>query len=112
MLVTGIQHPVTSSLYLATPISHLATNRMVKRELTLFFTALMFYTRIPCPKWVGHSSGQLNEATRYFPLIGWIVGGSMAGTIYLALHLLPLSVSVLLGLGVSILMTGAFHEDG
>ena len=85
---------------------------MVKRELTLFFTALMFYTRIPCPKWVGHSSGQLNEATRYFPLMGWIVGGSMAGTIYLALHLLPLSVSILLGLGVGILMTGAFHEDG
>ena len=85
---------------------------MLQRELTLFFTALMFYTRLPCPRWVGSSPGQLNEATRYFPLIGWIVGGSMAGAIYLALGLFPLSVSVLLGLGVSILMTGAFHEDG
>ena len=72
----------------------------------------MFYTRIPCPKWVGHSPEQLNEATRYFPLIGWLVGGSTAGVIYLAQFLFPLSVSVLLGLIVSVLMTGAFHEDG
>ena len=85
---------------------------MLQRELTLFFTALMFYTRIPCPTWVGHSSGQLNEATRYFPLMGWIVGGGMAGVVYLAHIVFPLSVSVLLGLVTSVLMTGAFHEDG
>ena len=85
---------------------------MLQRELTLFFTALMFYTRLPCPRWVGHSSGRLNAATRYFPLIGWIVGGVMAGAIFLAHFVLPLSVSVLIGLATSVLVTGAFHEDG
>ena len=85
---------------------------MLHREITLFFTALMFYTRIPCPKWVGHDSGHLNHATRYFPLMGWIVGGGMAGAVYLGLWVFPLSVSLLLGLAVSVLLTGAFHEDG
>ncbi len=85
---------------------------MLKREITLFFTALMFYTRIPCPKWVGHAPGLLNRATRYFPLMGWIVGGSMAAAVYLSLWVFPLSVSLMLGLAVSVLITGAFHEDG
>ena len=82
------------------------------QQLTLFFTALMFYTRLPVPRWVGHSPEQLNRATRYFPLVGWIAGGTVAGTIYLSHWILPLSVSVLLGLAIGILLTGAFHEDG
>ena len=85
---------------------------MLNRELTLFFTALMFYTRIPVPKWVGHSPEQLNRATRYFPLVGWIVGGGMVGVIYLSQWVLPLSLSLMLGLAASVLLTGAFHEDG
>lgn len=85
---------------------------MLKHELKLFFTALMFYTRIPVPGWVGHSPEQLNRATRYFPLVGWVVGGSMAGVIYLGQWLFPLSVSLMLGLAASVLLTGAFHEDG
>ncbi len=85
---------------------------MLKQQLTLFFTALMFYSRIPVPKWVGHSPEQLNRATRYFPLIGWIVGGSMVGVIYLSQWVVPLSISVMLGLVTSVLLTGAFHEDG
>ena len=35
----------------------------------------MFYTRIPCPSHIDHSAEYINKATRYFPLIGWIVGG-------------------------------------
>ena len=46
----------------------------MKKEIRIFFTALMFYTRIPCPSWVDHQEDYLEKATRYFPLIGWIVG--------------------------------------
>ena len=46
----------------------------MKEEIKIFFTALMFYTRIPCPKNITHDSDILNKATRYFSLIGWIVG--------------------------------------
>jgi adenosylcobinamide-GDP ribazoletransferase len=44
----------------------------MKKELQVFLTAVMFYTRIPCPRWVDHSQDLLEKATRYFPLIGWI----------------------------------------
>lgn len=81
-------------------------------EIRLFLTALMFYTRIPCPTWVGYSDDNLNRSTRYFPLIGWLVGSVVAGTIWLACLVLPTSVAVILGLAVGVLITGAFHEDG
>ena len=84
----------------------------MKKELRIFFTALMFYTRIPCPVWVDHSEDYLNKATRYFPLIGWLIGLAMALVIYGSLFILPISVCVILALAVSVLMTGAFHEDG
>jgi adenosylcobinamide-GDP ribazoletransferase len=81
-------------------------------ELRIFFTALMFYTKIPCPAWVDHSEEYLNKATRYFPLIGWIVGGFSALVYFSASFLLPASVSVILSMVASVLITGAFHEDG
>ena len=81
-------------------------------ELKIFFTAVQYYTRIPCPRWVGHSQDQLNEASKYFPLMGWIVGGASAGVFYLAQFIFPVSISVLLSMAAGILLTGAFHEDG
>jgi adenosylcobinamide-GDP ribazoletransferase len=84
----------------------------VATEIRLFLTAVMFYTRIPCPSWVGYSDGQLNRSTRYFPVIGWIVGGLVAGTFAAAQLVLPATVAVILALGVGVLATGAFHEDG
>jgi adenosylcobinamide-GDP ribazoletransferase len=84
----------------------------MKKELRIFFTALMFYTRIPCPSWVNHAEEYINKATRYFPLMGWIVGGVSAGCIYLLQWILPLPIAVLLGMAAGILVTGAFHEDG
>lgn len=84
----------------------------MKHEIRLFFTALMFYTRIPCPKWVDHSAEYLDKCTKYFPLIGWLVGGTSALVLWLAMFILPVSASVILSVVAGILMTGAFHEDG
>ena len=55
----------------------------MKNELRIFFTALMFYTRIPCPGWIDHSEEYINKATRYFPLIGWIVGIAAAFVVFI-----------------------------
>ncbi|UXP31043.1 adenosylcobinamide-GDP ribazoletransferase [Reichenbachiella agarivorans] len=85
---------------------------MIKKELQIFFTALMFYTRIPCPSWIDHAADNLNKATRYFPFIGWIVGGVSAAFLYGFSMILPISISVVLSMVVGILLTGAFHEDG
>ena len=85
---------------------------LLRNEIQVFFTALMFYTRIPCPKWVNHDAEYLNKATRYFPLIGWIVGGVCALVFYLASFYLSKEVSLILSFVSGILITGAFHEDG
>ena len=84
----------------------------MKEELRIFFTALMFYTRIPCPKNIDHSPEYINKATRYFPLIGWIVGAISFVVFYLSLFLFDINVAVLFSLIAGILTTGAFHEDG
>lgn len=84
----------------------------MKKEIDIFFTAMMFYTRIPCPKNITHDPDYLNKATRYFPLIGWIVG-LISGLVFIAVsQILPVTIAVLLSMIASILTTGAFHEDG
>lgn len=85
---------------------------MLKSEIKIFFTAVMFYTRIPCPKWIDHSEFYLNKATRYFPVIGWVVGAVTAITLYACFGILPLSLTVIFSTISGILLTGAFHEDG
>jgi adenosylcobinamide-GDP ribazoletransferase len=85
---------------------------MMLTQLEYFFAALRFFTRLPVPAWVGHSDAQLNHATRYFPLIGWIVGLIGVAVTWLAAQVLPPSLAVLLGMAATLLATGAFHEDG
>jgi len=82
------------------------------RELRLFLTAVQFFTRIPVPVWVGHSAQQLEQAARYFPLVGVCIGALSAATLWLGAQVLPLSLAVALSMAASILATGAFHEDG
>ncbi len=72
----------------------------------------MFYTRIPCPKNITHHPDYLNKATRYFPFIGWIVGGISFLAFYLFSFFLSSEIAVILAIIASILTTGAFHEDG
>ncbi len=72
----------------------------------------MFYTRIPCPKNIDHSPEYINKATRYFPLIGWIVGGISFFVFWLGSFLFDTNISVILSLIAGVLLTGAFHEDG
>ncbi|HEV7230337.1 MAG TPA: adenosylcobinamide-GDP ribazoletransferase [Bacteroidia bacterium] len=84
----------------------------MKKEIRIFFTAMMFYTRIPCPAWVDHSEEYLNKASRYFPLIGILVGAFSGLVFYGASFILPAPVCLILAMLAGVLMTGAFHEDG
>lgn len=72
----------------------------------------MFYTRIPCPKNIDHNPEYLNKASRYFPLIGWIVGGICFGVYYLSSIAFSVEIALILSMIAGILTTGAFHEDG
>ncbi len=85
----------------------------MKEQIKIFFTALMFYTRIPCPKTIDHSDEYINKATRYFPLIGYVVA-LIQTFIFIASSFLfgKIELAVLLMMVGQILTTGAFHEDG
>lgn len=84
----------------------------MKKELDIFFTAIMFFTRIPCPKWIDHSPEILNKSTRYFSLVGIIVGGFSALIFWGFSYIFPLSLALLFSMVFTIWLTGAFHEDG
>jgi len=81
-------------------------------QLRLFFIALQFFTRLPIPLWVGFEQAWLNHASRYFPLVGLVVG-AIAATVYALTALcLPAPVAAILSTAATIYITGAFHEDG
>ncbi|HCE55646.1 MAG TPA: adenosylcobinamide-GDP ribazoletransferase [Lutibacter sp.] len=85
---------------------------MLKKELSVFFTAIMFFTRIPCPKWINHSPEILNKSTKYFSLVGIIVGSYGALTYWMISFILPENIALFLSMIATIWITGAFHEDG
>lgn len=87
-------------------------DRNMLQELRKFLTAVQFFTRIPVPAWVGHSAQQLEQAGRYLPMVGIMVGGLAAAALWLAAQVFPLALAVGLSMAASILVTGAFHEDG
>lgn len=81
-------------------------------EIRLLLTAVQYFTRIRVPAWVGHAQEQLAGAVRYFPVVGLIVGASGAATLWLAARVLPAPLPAILATIVTVLMTGAIHEDG
>jgi adenosylcobinamide-GDP ribazoletransferase len=81
------------------------------RQWRLFKTAVMFFTRIPV-NLPNFQETDLNDSVQYFPLVGLLVG-AVAATVFWLVHLiLPLAIAVLLSMGATIYLTGAFHEDG
>ncbi|HUC89563.1 MAG TPA: adenosylcobinamide-GDP ribazoletransferase [Patescibacteria group bacterium] len=89
----------------------------IKRQVGFLLTAWMYFTRVPLPAYitnnVNYSQYSLEKCTRYLPLVG-IVTGAAAGLVFLGADWLFESkpVAVILSMIASILLTGAFHEDG
>lgn len=84
----------------------------MKRQLNLFFNSLLFYTRIRVPRSVVCNEQTLSDAFRYFPLVGVLVAAICAG-LYAGMSMVLPREMVTMGVMVaSILLTGAFHEDG
>ncbi|MFZ6847173.1 adenosylcobinamide-GDP ribazoletransferase [Undibacterium sp. RuRC25W] len=91
-------------------IAHL--RQQCLHQLRLFFIALQFFTRIPIPHWVGFEAAWLQQSSRYFPAVGWVVGGVVSGVYIAVLQWWPPAVAVVLSMVAGIWVTGAFHEDG
>lgn len=81
------------------------------RHWLLFKLAIVFLSRLPVPLKQDINDDDINQATGYFALAGVVLG---------ALCLLPLvlypalsaSICVVLIIICSLMLTGAFHEDG
>ena len=84
----------------------------MKNQLNLFFLALGFFSRIPMPRRVDYSPEKLNQSSRYLALVGWLLGALVAAAFFCAQKIFPDTISLWLAMGFSLLLTGAFHEDG
>ena len=91
------------------------------QALRHYLLAIQFFTSIPVTgrlaAWVGYSPAMLRASAAHFPGVGVVVGTLVAGASWLLLKALPASafaplVVAMLGTVLSVMVTGAFHEDG
>ena len=89
-------------------------NFFLNKYLIDFFASLMFFTRIPINwSYFSDEAPDLTRAAWSFPLVGFIVGalsGSI-GEIFILINI-PTFLSCSIAIAFSLLITGAFHEDG
>ncbi len=85
---------------------------MLREQWHLILLAISFFTRIPVKLKVDVTASMLNQASRYFALVGVLIGGCSAVAYYLSATLLPVEIALLIAMFCSVLLTGAFHEDG
>lgn len=84
----------------------------LREQWQLMLLALSFFTRIPVKLNVDVTEKMLNEASRYFALVGILIGACSALAFYLTVMFLPIELAILMAMFSSVLLTGAFHEDG
>ncbi|MBS1665560.1 MAG: adenosylcobinamide-GDP ribazoletransferase [Bacteroidetes bacterium] len=84
----------------------------MKKQWIIFLTGIQFLTRIRVPAGVTHDPAYLSESPKYFPVIGWIVGGFCGLAFFLFGRYVSVDVGVLASMITGFLVTGAFHEDG
>lgn len=87
-----------------------------------YLLAVQFFTRIPITgrlaAWVGYSPEMLRASAAHFPGVGVLIGALVAVLTAVLLVFLPQAsplsplVAAVLGTVFSVMLTGAFHEDG
>jgi adenosylcobinamide-GDP ribazoletransferase len=84
----------------------------LQKQFLLFRCAVMFYTRIPVGILAQFDQNTMDQASRYFTLVGWLVGLFAVLVYWLGLQIFPATLAVALSMIATIWLTGAFHEDG
>jgi len=85
---------------------------LIWREFAAIRAAVMFFTRLPVPSTAQHDPEDLQRAAAWFPLVGWLVGAVAAGVWWAAVQVWGPTIASGLSLAATLLLTGAFHEDG
>ena len=73
---------------------------------------MQFLTGIPVPIKKELNAEQLGRATAFFPLVGLVIGGILAGLNWVLNCILPASVVNVLLIVALVIITGAMHLDG
>ncbi|KZN33149.1 hypothetical protein N480_24815 [Pseudoalteromonas luteoviolacea S2607] len=81
-------------------------------QFALFKLALIFLTRVPVKLSGSVSDEEINLSSRYFAMVGFCIGLFMAFSLWVIAYWVPMNVAILFILGLGLLVTGAFHEDG
>jgi adenosylcobinamide-GDP ribazoletransferase len=98
-----------------------AARQALHQFLRHYLLALQFFTRIPVTgplaDWTGFSPDMLRASAAHFPGVGWIVGMAACVSFAVLSLALPDSAHTALVAAVgctiaTVLLTGAFHEDG
>ncbi|MEZ9063716.1 MULTISPECIES: adenosylcobinamide-GDP ribazoletransferase [Vibrio] len=84
----------------------------VTHQWELFALAMGFFSRLPMPKNTPYSSERMNRSGRYFSTVGLLLGVLCGGVFLLLDVVLPSAVAIFLMMSFSLMLTGAFHEDG
>lgn len=74
--------------------------------------AFIFFTRLPFWKIRKVPAACFKHVVPYWPLVGWLTGGIMAGTLWLTGQVLPVSLAWIIAIIARLLITGGLHEDG
>ena len=74
--------------------------------------ACIFFTRLPFWRIAQVPADSFKHVVPYWPLVGWLTGGIMAATLWLAAQVLPVSLAWMAAVLVRLLLTGCLHEDG
>jgi len=84
----------------------------LREQWHLLLLAISFFSRIPVQLKVDVTANMLNQASRYFAVVGVLIGACSALAFYLSASILPIELALLIAMFSSVLLTGAFHEDG
>lgn len=84
----------------------------MKNQAAIFLLAVQFLTRLPVPTTDLFTPERMTATTRYYPVVGFMIGGLCAAIFWIAALLFPTVLSLIIAVSVGVLITGAFHEDG
>lgn len=78
----------------------------------LLMLSVSFFSRLPIPQSTPYSSERLAKSNRYFGLVGLLLGTLTASIYHMVSYVVPDTIAVFIAMIVSLILTGAFHEDG
>ena len=77
-----------------------------------FAAAIRFLTRLPAGRNSAFDAKDVARSTRWFPLVGGLLGGIYVATLWLLSRIFPPLVTAVLIVTIDAVLTGAMHFDG